>query len=111
MNDLIPDNFRGDEELIRLTIRQIKKDLGNVAGDFHFSGVKEKLFEELAVRITELLTPVRKSNPALFKVILYRVDINERDVREALSHESIYRLAEKIIQREFQKVLTRRFFS
>jgi len=108
---MIPEKYRGDEEMIRLTVEQIKKDFGNHLPDPVFSGQKEKLFDELALQISTALKDIYKSNPALFKVILYRVDVKESDIPAALGSASLQVLSERIIQREFQKVLTRRFFS
>lgn len=111
MTDLIPEKYRDDEEIIRLTVEQLVKDLGSLSPQFLFSGQKSTMFGELAIQVSEVLVKIRKSNPALLRVLLYRVDIRESEVSGSADPNSIKLLAEKIIQREFQKVLTRRFFS
>ena len=49
-----------------------------------------------------------------FQALLYQIDIPEpafkRLLKESNSDDFAHQLAELIIQREFQKVLTRRFF-
>ena len=111
MTDLIPEKYREDEEIIRLTVEQIRKDLGTWCPEFRFSGQKNAIFDELAVQIADTLKLIRKSNPSVLKVILYQVDLKESLVPSASGRDSYFILAEKVIQREFQKVLTRRFFS
>ena len=111
MTDLIPEKYRDDEEIIRLTVEQLIKDLGSLSQEFLFSGQKTTMFEELTFQVAEVLGKIRKSNPALLRVLLYRVDLKENEVSGSTDPNSLKILAEKIIQREFQKVLTRRFFS
>lgn len=108
---MIPEKYHDDEEIIRLTIEQLIKDLGSLSPEFVFTGQKTTMFDELAIQVAEVLGKIRKSNPALLRVLLYRVDIRESEASGATDTNSLKILAEKIIQREFQKVLTRRFFS
>lgn len=111
MTDLIPDKFHADEEIIRLTIEQLSKDLGSFCPEFHFSGQKTAVFEELAIQVTEVLKQIRKENPSSLRAILYKIDVRENEVAATSGPDALKSLAERIIQREFQKVLTRRFFS
>ena len=111
MNELIPEKFREDEALIRLTIEQVKKDFGSHLSSLEFSGQKDKLFDELAAQVAASLQQVQQSNPILLKAILYKVDISERRLLQIKTPSDFFRLAEAIIQREFKKVITRRFFS
>ncbi|CAN5424365.1 hypothetical protein BH11BAC1_BH11BAC1_03570 [soil metagenome] len=107
----MPEKYRDDEEIIRLTIAQITKDFGAHFSEPHFSGVKEQLFHELTLHIADALTTIQKSNPVLLKAVLYQVDVHESEIPAVFEPQSIYALSERIIQREFQKVLTKRFFS
>ena len=111
MNELIPEKYREDEELIRLTIDQVKKDFGTQLSALEFSGRKEKLFDELASQVAASLKEIHASNPVLFKAILYKVDVSERDLKRLKDPNDFFRLAEAVIQREFKKVIIRRFFS
>jgi hypothetical protein len=112
VTELIPEQYRKDEEIIRLTIEQIKKDFGTQLPELTFSGDKSLLFDELSKQISDALKATRKTNLTAFQSLLYRVDIKESVVAEtSAAKDSFFALAEKIIQREFQKVLTRKFFS
>lgn len=111
MNELIPEKYRDDEEIIRLTIAQLEKDLGSSCPEFHFSGQKSAMFDELAEQLAGMIRRIRKSNPTLLTAILYRIDVRESEAFGQSGPDPVKILAERIIQREFQKVLTRRFFS
>ena len=111
MNESIPEKFREDEELIRLTIEQLQKDLGSNFPALQFSGQKENLFTELAAQVAKFMSQIRTSNPILFKAILYRVDVTEKEISTIIDQKDCILLSEIIIQREFKKVITRRFFS
>ena len=110
-----------DEEIIRLTVEQIKKDFGTYLPELTFSGNKVALFKELTEQISNALKVIRKNNTVAYRSLLYKVDIRESEVSK-LESENAGRLpatpgsffevlAEKIIQREFQKVLTRKYYS
>lgn len=107
---MIPEKYRHDAELIRLTIHQLRKDFEPHLPEFNFSGSDGMLFDELTAYVAEAVRAIRKKNPAHFRSLLYRVDISEREMENLPDGDAIA-LAEKIIRREFQKVLTRRFFS
>ena len=111
MNELIPDKYREDEELIRLTIEQLKKDFGSHFPALQFSGQKAMLFAELSTQVAQFLSQIKRTNPILFQSILYRVDVPEREATAFKVQKDCFLLAEFIIQREFKKVITRRFFS
>ena len=111
VNEFIPEKFREDEEVIRLTIEQLKKDFGSAFPELKLSGQKDKIFSELAVQIAESLVEIRKTNSPIFKGILYRVDVTEAEIANVKNQKDCFLLAEILIQREFKKVITRRFFS
>jgi len=111
VSKLIPEKFHEDEELIRLTIAQLKKDFGSHFPVLQFSGQKTLLFYELAVQVAQSLVDIRKKNPVLFKAILYRVDVTEKETAGIRDQKDCFLLAEIVIQREFKKVIIRRFFS
>jgi hypothetical protein len=111
VTESIPEKFREDEELIRLTIEQLKKDFGTSFPELNLSGQKDKLFHELAVQIAESLVEIRKKNPQLLNGILYRVDVTEKQIEGVKNQKDCFLLAEILIQREFKKVIIRRFFS
>ena len=111
VSEFIPEKFHEDEELIRLTLAQLQKDFGSPFPELKFSGQKNLLFFELAVQIAESLAEIRKKSPVLFNAILYRVDVTEKETAGIKDQKDCFLLAETVIQREFKKVIIRRFFS
>lgn len=108
--DMIPAEYKDDEEIIRKTIEQVKKDFGTLLPELKFSGSKKMLFEELAVQVEQALYHIHKSSPMRFKSVLYRVDVSEKEIRPFLARNDYRGISETLIRREFGKVLTRRFF-
>ena len=107
---MIPEKYREDEELIRLTIVQLKKDFGADFPELEFSGDKKLLFRELSMQLADALVKIKSKNAAIFKAILYRVDVSEKETAGLMGQKNSLLLAELIIQREFKKVIIRRFF-
>ena len=70
MSDRIPIQYRHDDQIIRLTIEQLKKDFGANLPELKLSGHKETLFDELAVQLAENLRALRRKGPALLQSIL-----------------------------------------
>jgi hypothetical protein len=101
------EKYRHDKEIIRLTIEQIKKDFGSYLPEIILTGNSETVFEELKNQIESVLKSLNKENKIILRGLLYKIDVKETDI----SAGSFTELAEKIIQREFHKVLTRKFFS
>src|SRR4051812_24528537 len=106
----LPDKYKQDEEIIRRTIEQIKKDFGSSLPELIFSGHKSELFSELSKQLCDTLENIYKNQKSSFQSMLYRVDITEAQARKAMK-VSFQELAEKIVQRGFQKVLTRQYYS
>jgi len=106
--------YRCDLEIIRLTADQIIKDFGIFGHEIKFSGNELTAYEELKSQIAPLLSNLNAQNLPAFQSLLYRIDISEKKFRELLNASSknnfSEQLAEAVIQREFQKVLTRKFF-
>ncbi len=109
------DKYRHDLEIIRLTAEQVKKDFEIFGHEIKFSGNEFTAYEELKNQLAPLLLKLYQSNSSAFQSLLYRVDISEKKFRELIENTSkenfAEQLAEAVIQREFQKVLTRKFFS
>jgi hypothetical protein len=106
MDDSI-ENYRQDKEIIRLTIEQIGKDFGDHLPELVLSGNAATIFDEIKQQMEPVLKSLHKNNRTILRVLFYKIDIKEADI-SALSYAE---MAEKIIQREFQKILTRKFFS
>jgi len=106
MDDSI-EKYARDKEIIRLTIEQIKKDFGSYLPEIILSGNPSSIFDELTNQLEPVLKSLSKNNRSLLMALLYKIDVKMADFYSV----SIPELAEKIIQREFQKVLTRKYFS
>jgi hypothetical protein len=108
------EKYRHDFEIIRLTAAQIIKDFEIFGHEIKFSGNEFTAYDELKNQIAPLLFDLYKNKSSAFQSLLYRIDISEKKFSRLLDHSSSEnfseQLAEAIIQREFQKVLTRKFF-
>jgi hypothetical protein len=102
------------ESFILNTIAQIQKDFGMYSIQINFDGntatAYQQLMQQLGIEITKLLS-IDKSK---FQSILYRIDLSERHIQQALSKnfnlETNHTIAHEIIVRELKKVLTRFYF-
>lgn len=111
----IPEKYRNDLSIIRETAKQISRDFNINGFEIIFSGNTHHAFEEFKLQIKPLLTKIFHSDRTAFQTLLYRIDVNEQDYKKTLlkikSEEFENDLTELIIRREFQKVLTRKYFS
>lgn len=109
------EKYRKDLEIVRLTADQIIKDFEIFGHEIKFSGNELTAYEELKNQIAPVLSSLYQKNTSAFQSLLYRIDISEKNFRELLNESSTTNfpkyLAEAVIQREFQKVLTRKYFS
>ena len=109
------EKYRHDLEIIRLTADQIIKDFELFGREIKFSGNELTAYEELKNQIAPVLAELYQNKASTFQSLLYRIDVSEKKFRELLNESAKTdfkeALAEAIIQREFQKVLTRKFFS
>ena len=107
--------YRHDLELIRQTAEQTIRDFELVGIDIHFSGNEETAYEELKNQITPALKKFIGEQNSRFWTLLYRVDIPEEHLNRLLKQQSIADFPEKlaalILEREFLKAVTRRYFS
>lgn len=110
VTEQIPSEYRRDEEIIRLTVEQLRKDFGSHLPELHFSGRNETLFEELVAQVASALEVIQRKTPSMLQPLLYRVDVAEGSLPRPADPAFHSKLSEAIIRREFQKVLTRRFF-
>ncbi len=115
MNPDQVEKYRHDLEIIRLTAEQIIKDFEIFGFEITFSGNELTAYNELKSQVAPLLSDLYSKKSSAFQALLYRIDISEKKFLELLNNVSgedfAARLAELVITREFQKVLTRKFFS
>ncbi|MBP6334428.1 MAG: hypothetical protein KA444_03070 [Bacteroidia bacterium] len=109
------EKYRTDFEIIRETANQLLKDFSLAGFEVEFSGNELMAYDELKSQITPILWDLFQNHPEQFQNLLYRIDINEKQLMETLKLIDPLKisgaLSDLILQREFQKVIMRRFFS
>ena len=115
MENLQPEKYRHDLEVVRDTAAQVVKDFGIAGVDVTFSGNPETAYQELQAQVTPALTDLYKKNRNAFMALLYRIDVSELKVKhlEKSTHgpDFFNGLAALVLEREFIKVLIRKLFS
>jgi uncharacterized pyridoxamine 5'-phosphate oxidase family protein len=110
-----PDKYRHDLEIVRNTAKQVIKDFGMAGIEIKFSGNPETAYHELLEQALPALKELYQQNPGSFMALLYRIDVEERKVKqlsETLSGSVFFAsLAALVIEREFMKVLIRKLYS
>lgn len=113
--DLSPEKYLYDLEIIRETAFQVIRDFSIHKFEVTFSGNELTAYAELVSQLEPILNDMYKTNRNGFQALLYQIDISESSFRNLIqlsgTHEFSGKLAEMIVQREFQKVLTRKYFS
>ena len=113
--DLSPEKYRYDLEIIRETAAQVIRDFSIHRFEITFSGNEYTAYDELVTQLSPILSEMYKTNRSGFNALLYQIDISEQKFRNLIQNSPKDQfgsnLAEMIVQREFQKVLTRKFFS
>lgn len=106
--------FKAEQEVIRLTIRQIRKDFGMFGIDVDFpidmDMVYHDLFRELDYHISEMLS----RNVQKLSALLYQIDLTEKAIVSAWEEHPEYThsqvITELVIYRELKKVLFRSYY-
>jgi hypothetical protein len=114
MNDSI-EKYRYDLVIIGATADQIIRDFKIDGFVIVFSGDESRAFEELKNQLSPVVHRLLIEDKFSFQSLLYRVDISEKDYKNAVVESTKAdfeeKLCEMIIRREFQKVITRIYFS
>lgn len=109
----IPEKYQKDFALIKATADQVEKDF--MLSDFKIvlSGNHLNAFNEIKSQLLPFISRLYKESEQAFLALLYRVDISEKDYRTSINRGGYFteEIAELIIRREFQKVLSKRYFS
>ncbi len=98
------------QQLFDLVLDQIRKDFDAFSIAFHFAGLAEEPLDKLTDALSRILEKVHYQNTSFFMSLMYRIDIRESKVKEALllPSEACYpALAALVLDRELQRVLTR----
>ena len=115
MEDLHPEKYRHDLEVIRNTANQVIKDFGISGIEITFSGNHSTAYQELLTQVLPALRQLYKERKDVFMSLLYRIDVEEQKVKQLSEKESsvdfFIKLTELVIEREFTKVLIRKIYS
>lgn len=112
MTELLPEKYRTDLEIIRLTAEQVIKDLDVFGITVEFSGNPYTAYEELEQQLCPILSELHKKDASSFMALLYRIDLSEKEFRKlSTGPDFISQLAAAVLQREFKKVIIRKYFS
>ncbi|HSH65049.1 MAG TPA: hypothetical protein VLB84_04435 [Bacteroidia bacterium] len=102
-------------DIIKDTASQVIKDFDMFGLEIKFSGNAYKAYDELFEQILPHLDKLITSNQHKFMGILYRIDVNEEQIKKAVSENQSESLLEIItdlvIKRELQKVVIRKQYS
>jgi len=106
------DEVKKKEEIIKLTANQIIKDFGVFGMEVNFSGIVRYAYDELYKQLEVFIDELMNRNPEKLQSLLYHIDLNEKDLRALLYSDELSATAvtEKVLDREFFKVLTRIYF-
>jgi hypothetical protein len=108
------EKYRHDLEVVRDTANQVIKDFDIAGIEIGFSGDTSNAYAELKKQLFPALENLYKKNSTAFMALLYRIDIEERAVVKIKTETGgtgfFMQLAELILEREFNKVLTRKLY-
>ncbi len=107
--------YRLDLELIRETAERIIKDFDLFGFSILFSGKEEKAYQELNEQLVPVFNELLKNNRQKVMRMLYVIDISEDKLSAMIKKHPNEKLeiiiSHLVIERELQKVITRRVFS
>ncbi len=101
--------FDDSEELIRLTVAQLNKDMASTGFELEWKGNRIKAYTELTSQLENIIRQAGKNNPATFHFWLNRVDIPEHVMKKIMARENDRSaLAKAILERTFIKIMFRK---
>ena len=92
-------------DVLHLVVEQLRKDLGEP--DFVGPAPDPGAFEALRADVLKVLTRRQGGGTHALGVVLYRVDVPERQANEAMDRGGLRELAGTLVLRVLQKVITR----
>ncbi|MFO7924326.1 MAG: hypothetical protein R6U58_11600 [Bacteroidales bacterium] len=107
------EKYRNKIEIIRLTADQIIKDFGLFGMEVSFSGDIINAYDELFVQLNSCLIGLLNSDYQKLLSLLYHIDVSEKELNKKLSggqEATAGIIAEMILEREFKKVIYRKFY-
>jgi hypothetical protein len=109
MNDV--EKYRNDLQVLKETAQQVQKDFSSCGLDFNLTGEEINAYELLLTNVHEKVEIAAGRHGAL-QQLLYRVDIPEKNfvMLKDTSEDFFHDLSKLILEREFMKVITRKFY-
>ena len=106
--------FNSNESIVKETFKQTKKDLAHLFDEK--ATVPERFnMEELNKYFLPMFKKLIENRKQDLVQFLYRVDVNESDIGQALSGDDIIvgtkNLVKIILERELKKVIIRKYYS
>lgn len=99
------------QEIVADVARQLEKDFGMWGMVITFSQDISNAYEELYAQVFHHITELSARDTSTLKNLLYQIDINAaKMLRQPITGTVEEELSHKIIERELQKVLLRRFY-
>ncbi len=95
-------------EVIRHTAIQVAKDFGLFGYNITLPVSESSAYEELQTQLVPILEQLQLKHPDTLKQLLYCIDLDEQ---QAARVNDTRELAHLILEREFIKVIGRKFFS
>lgn len=110
----IPTQLDAAAELAFLTIEQIKKDFLNNGLEIRLEGGEQPTYDILKQELARVLDWLFENDSQKLMQLLYRIDLPEQKLNDALSssrEEAVSELiASLIVRREAQKVIIRKYY-
>lgn len=97
--------------ILNETVKQIQKDFGFFSLKIGFTGNKDSAFDELLEQIAPHIKRLMETDYIKFLSLLYRIDVNEKQLKSIPGREPEKEIAELIIKRCLQKVVYKKLFS
>lgn len=114
MEESLPNLLPVDESLVIDTFQRLSAGASQLGYEIKYSGVVGNAFQELYPQLVSILVQVEKQDRQKFFRLLYTVDIAEHKLRNMMAKFPNLNRAQVTaylwIEREFQKVVTRRIF-
>lgn len=115
MEDLSIQPYLTDVHILQQTADQIKKDFSFFSLKITFSGNKNEAYSELFDQIYPHLKKLMDTNYEKFFSLLYRIDLNEKQIHKVQTdnknEEPAKIISDLIIKRCLQKVILRKLYS
>lgn len=94
-------------EVLQAVVDQLRKDLSVSEEELPLPKLSERTFDLLSATVLPVLQDLQVADGHALQVAMYRVDIPEAHLRRTMGHGGLSGLADEVVLRALQKVLTR----